>query len=208
MSGGLFLEMLGNNAPHALQTSFQPDSSVDKCLVTALKGLASSAYIGSYRTIIDNDERQFNSPGVRVPMLSLSRVENPHLPESRFYPYPEYHSSLDTPAIVSEERLEESVELVLGLIDAFDRNQFVVNQFKGEVFASGYGIWVDYAINPEGHKRLFEIMERCDGTRRAADIAGELGVPFQMAWEIIDQFIERGLVYLSDGPKPSDPHLQ
>jgi len=205
--GGLFLEMLGNDAPHALQTSFQLDSPTDKCMVAALQGLEPAAYVGGYRTIIDNDERQFNSPGVRIPMLSLSRVVDPHLSESRFYPYPEYHSSLDTPDIISAERLEASVQLVLDLFSAFDRNRYVVNHFKGEVFASGYGIWVDYLQDPEGHKRLFEIMERCDGTRRPADIAQELGLSFQTVWDTIEQFLEKGLVSLSRSPKPSDPHL-
>jgi aminopeptidase-like protein len=227
MKGGLFLEMLGNDAPHALQTSFQPQSATDATFVGALKRLEPAAYIGPFRTIIDNDERQFNSPGVRVPMLSLSRVVNPHLPESRFAPYPEYHSSLDTPEIISADRLEASVDLVLGLIAAFDKNPvqankspngtlksrvqddrgYVVNHFKGEVFASGYGIWIDYKTNPAGHKRLFEIMERCDGTRRSADIAAELDLPVETVWEIIEKFLAKDLVSLSDVPQPSDPHL-
>jgi hypothetical protein len=50
----------------------------------------------------------------------------------------------------------------------------VVNHFKGEIFCSGYGIWIDYKVNPEGHRRLFEIMERCDGEHTVADIAAEL----------------------------------
>lgn len=206
MLGGLFLEMLGNDAPHALQNSFQPESQADKCLVSALRGLESGAYVGPYRSIIDNDERQFNAPGVRVPMLSLSRVVDPHLPESRFYPYREYHSSFDTLEVVSQERLEASRDLVLGLLNAFDKNRYLLNHFKGEVFATGYSIWVDYRANPEGHKRLFEIMERCDGSRTPADIAVELDLSFQTVWDLISQLLEKGLVALVDTPQPSDPH--
>ena len=138
MIGGLFLEMLGNDSPHVLQGSFQPQSQVDRCLSTALRGLDPQGYLGAYRTIIDNDERQFNAPGVRVPMLSLSRVEAPKSTDTP--PYPEYHSSFDTPAIVSQERLEASRDVILGLIDAWEHNQYVVNNYKGEVFCSGYGI--------------------------------------------------------------------
>jgi aminopeptidase-like protein len=207
MLGGLFLEMLGNAAPHALQSSFQPDSQTDRSLLTALHGLEPGAYVGPYRSIIDNDERQFNAPGVRVPMLSLSRVVDPHLPASRFYPYPEYHSSFDTPEIVSLERLEASRDLVLELLRAFDNNRYLLNRFKGEVFASGHGIWVDYRVNPEGHKRLFEIMERCDGTRTPADIAVELDLSFQTVWDIIAQLIEKELVALINTPQSTDPHL-
>jgi len=204
MAGGLFLEMLGNDSPHALQGSFQPESQPDRCLSAALPDLDPRAYQGPYRTIIDNDERQFNAPGVRVPMLSLSRVEAPKA--SGRPPYPEYHSSLDTPAIVSQERLEASRDTVLGLLQAWERNYYVVNRFKGEIFCSGYGIWVDYRVNPEGHRRLFEIMERCDGEHTVADIAAGLGISFNAVWEVVSLLESKGLVALSRRPQPTDPH--
>jgi aminopeptidase-like protein len=149
MVGGLFLEMLGNPSPHALQGSFQTDSQADRCLTSAFQGLdplslLPGGYQGPYRTIIDNDERQFNAPGVRVPMLSLSRVEAPKA--SGTPPYPEYHSSADNPSIVSQERLEDSHQMVLGLLDAWEKNQYIVNKFKGEIFCSGYGIWREKPI--------------------------------------------------------------
>ena len=204
MQGGLFLEMLGNDAPHALQASFQPNSQVDRCFTASFKGLDPHGYLGAYRTIIDNDERQFNAPGVRVSMLSLSRVEAPKAAGGP--PYPEYHSSLDTPAIVSAERLDASSRVVLGLLDAWERNRYAVNHFKGEVFCSGYGIWIDYRLNPEGHRRLFEIMERCDGERTVADIALELGVSFQSVWDVVSLLETKGLVWFSREPHPTDPH--
>jgi aminopeptidase-like protein len=199
MVGGLFLEMLGNDSPHALQGSFQPDSQTDRCFKAAMRHLDPQGYMGAYRTIIDNDERQFNAPGVRVPMLSLSRVQAPKA--SGLPPYPEYHSSLDTPKIVTQGRLEASRDVVLGLISAWERNQYVVNNFKGEVFASGYGIWIDYRLNPEGHRNLFTIMERCDGSRTVADIASELNLSFQAVWEVVFLLEEKGLVEFSRIPK-------
>jgi aminopeptidase-like protein len=206
MVGGLFLEMLGNDAALALQQSMQPASQVDKALVAAYHGCVPGDYVGPYRTIISNDERQFNAPGVRVPMLSISRVENPESPQSLYQPYPEYHSSYDTPAIVTQERLEAARDTVLEMLQAFESNRYVVNQFKGEVFASGYGIWIDYKDNPEGHRNLFEIMERCDGERTVAAIAQELGIPFQAVWSIISQFSEKDLVSFSEIPQTTDPH--
>ena len=203
MTGGLFLEILGNDSPHALQGSFQPESQADRCLTTALRGLDPEGYLGAYRTIIDNDERQFNAPGVRVPMLSLSRVEAPK--DTGRPPFPEYHSSLDTPAVVSKERLEASVDVVLGIIKAWEHNHYVVNNFKGEIFCSGYGIWIDYRVNPDGHRRLFEIMERCDGEHTVADIAYELNTSFQAVWEVISLLQKKELVWLSLTPQPTSP---
>ncbi|MBN2044467.1 MAG: DUF4910 domain-containing protein [Anaerolineales bacterium] len=208
MVGGLFLEMLGNDSGLALQQSFMPESQSDQALTAALRGVDPQGFVGPYRTIINNDERQFNAPGVRVPMLSLSRVEHPQLLESMYRPYPEYHSSADTPAIVSQARLEAARDTVLAMVLAFDQNAYVVNHFKGEVFASGYGIWIDYRDNPEGHRSLFQIMERCDGTHTVAEIANQLGIPFQAVWEIIAQFSEKDLVSLSRTRQPTDPHTR
>ncbi len=201
MVGGLFLEMLGNDSPHALQGSFYGDTQVDKTLWTALRGLDPRAYWGAYRTVIGNDERQFNAPGVRVPMLSLSRVEPP---ESPTRPYREYHSSLDTPAIITQERLEESRDVVLGLLRAWERNLYPVNNFKGEIFASGQGIWIDYRLNPEGHRVLFRVMEHCDGTLSVAEIAEKVGTTFQAAWDVVALLAEKGLVRLEKGRRTTD----
>ncbi len=62
------------------------------------------------------------------------------------------------------------------------------------------------AINPEGHRRLFEIMERCDGERTVADIAVELDISFQSVWDVVSLLEEKGLVWLSRKPHPTDPH--
>jgi len=203
MIGGLFLEMLGNDSGHALQGSFQPDSQVDRCLNTAFKSLDPLGYTSAYRSIIDNDERQFNGPGVRVPMLSLSRVEAPKTIGKP--PYPEYHSSQDTLEIIVPERLEASRDLVMGLIDTLEKNQYILNLFKGEVFCSGYGIWIDYRVNPEGHRNLFQIMERCDGERTIADIAYELKLSFQSVWEVVQMLSENDLIRLLWQPQPTTP---
>src|SRR5205814_5902547 len=98
-------------------------------------------WTGAFRTIIGNDERQFNAPGVRVPMLSLSRVLRP---DDSNWPYPQYHSSDDTPGAVSETHLHKSVDLVLAMIDVLENNRVPINNFKGEVFCSRYGLHIDF----------------------------------------------------------------
>jgi aminopeptidase-like protein len=135
-------------------------------------------------------------------MLSLSRVEG--APADYLY-YRQYHSSLDTPEIVTAERLEASRDLILHMIQAWENNYYLVNRFRGEIFCSGYGIWVDYRVNPEGHRRLFEIMERCDGEHTVADIAAELDISFQAVWEVADLLHQKDLVAFSRSPQPTTP---
>lgn len=197
LKGGLFLEMLGLPYPHALQLSFSGDTQVDRSLALALKDFDPEGWTGPFRTIIGNDERQFNGPGVRVPMLSLSRVRPSTHPD---WPYPQYHSSHDVPDADSVDRLAVSRDLVLKMVDALEGNRVPVNRFQGEVFCSRYGIHIDPYTNPEGSRSLFDVMFLIDGTRSIVDIASACGVSFESVRQTVEELARHGLVgYREDG---------
>lgn len=198
IKGGLFLEMMGTDIPHSLQLSFLGNTQIDKCFMNALRSFDPEGWIGKYCTVIRNDERQFNAPGVRIPMLSLSRV---YKPEDERWPYPEYHSSFDNLSIVSQERLEESVNLVLKMFEDLENNYYVINRFKGRIFCSRYDIHIDSCIDPEGNKKMFEIMDLIDGTRTIVDIAQECLLSFKYCWDVIDKLLRHNLVEYSRLPK-------
>lgn len=198
MMGGLFLEMLGLPNPHALQLSFSGDTEIDTCLTRVLKEFDSQAWTGPFRTVVGNDERQFNAPGVRVPMLSLSRVVKDNVGCWRYYP--QYHSSQDTPENTSFPRLSESKELVLKIIDALEARRVPVNKFKGEVFCSRYGLHVDAYTNPEGNKALFDILFLIDGKRSLAEIARICGISLQAARQVVDQLCQLDLAEYAGSP--------
>lgn len=200
MKTGLFLEMLGLPYPPALQLSFAGNTEGDKCFTLALKGHDAAGWTGEFRKVIGNDERQFNAPGVRVPMLSLSRVLHREHPD---WPYHEYHSSHDTPERVAETTLRDSVELTLKMIETLEANRVPVNRFKGEVFCSRFGLHIDFYANPEGNKALFDIMYLVDGTRSLADIATEMGLSFAAVKGVVDEMARHGLVeYRDESPQP------
>ncbi len=119
MRGGLFLEMLGRDYPHALQHSFEGDTEVDRAFAKALREADPRAWTAKFRELAGNDERQFNAPGVRVPMLSLTRVVKTAEPNAY---YREYHSSHDTPELVPPGSLEESSDVVLRMIEELERS--------------------------------------------------------------------------------------
>lgn len=195
MKGGLFLEMLGKDHPHALQLSFMGNTEIDQCLTMALKEHDQKSWTGPFRTLILNDEVQFNAPGVRVPMLSLSRILPMSDPE---WPFHEYHSNHDRPQSISTERLEESFRMVLKMLDTLEANVVPVNQFKGEVFCSRYGLHVDWYTDREGNKKLFDIMHLIDGSRTIADIAQTVGVSFGDTKRVVDEMNRCGLISYHD----------
>ena len=196
MKGGLFLEMLGLPHPHVLQGSFAGDTEVDACFSAALQSSDHDGWTTPYRTMPGNDERQFNAPGVRVPMLSLLRV----LPTSSDdHPYRDDHSSDDTPAVVSGRRLEESRDLVLRMVDVLESNRVPINRFIGEVCCSRYGLNIDYWENPEAHRALFRTMDLIDGTRSAVQIAAACGVRVEAVQHILAELQRRDLIAYREG---------
>ena len=195
LKGGLFLEMLGRRHPHALQLSFAGDTPLDRCFARVLRRLAPGGWTAPFRTLAGNDERQFNAPGVRVPMLALTRQLAPSHPD---FPYREYHSSHDVPELVPPGTLEESRDLVLAMIAALESDRVPVNRFSGEVFCSRYGIHIDPIQNPEGNRALFDIMFLIDGTRSVADIAETCGISFEAVAGTIDELTRHGLVAYAD----------
>lgn len=188
MKGGLFLEMLSLPNPPALQLSFAGDTWIDQCFIRALQAHDPEGWTGPFRRVVGNDERQFNAPGVRVPMLSLSRVLKPGVPQR---PYPQYHSSADNPDHVSWAHLDDSVALALRMIDELEAvpapqtiarempsgdsgapgARVPVNHFKGEVFCSRYGLHTDFHQDPAAHRAFFDILYLIDGQHSVADIA-------------------------------------
>jgi aminopeptidase-like protein/aminoglycoside N3'-acetyltransferase len=192
MIGGLFLEMLGLENPHALQLSFAGETEIDRCLAGALKEADPDGWTGPFRTVVGNDERQFNAPGVRVPMLSLSRVMREK--KGSWPYYPEYHSSHDTPELASAARLAASQDLVLKMIEAVEGNCVPVNRYKGEIFCSRYGLNIDAYSNPEGNKALFDIIFLIDGTRSVAEIARVCKISTGSARGVVERLHQLGLV--------------
>ena len=191
MKCGLFLEMLGLNQPHALQLSYSGDTEFDQVCSYVLKNRDPACWIGKLRDVIGNDERQFNSPGVRVPMLSLSRVLKK---TEANYPYAEYHSSQDDIETLDYGKLEESLSVVMEIIDTFEKNVRPDSRFKGEVFLTRYGLHVDWFTDKQGAEALSKIMDCLDGSNSILDIAKKLNIPFEDVYQIVESFHASGLV--------------
>jgi len=180
---GVFLEMLGNNNIHALQLSRQSNTRLDKIARYVMRRKLNDFREGPFRRIVGNDEMVFNGPGINVPMISISR-----------FPYPEYHTSDDDPGIISTENLIESKNLILEILNILDNDYIPKRNFKGPVFLSGYGLWVDYRTNMKLNKNIEQIMLSLEGDKSVSDIAAELDMEFNDVLNYINKFLEKRLI--------------
>ncbi len=184
MRYGIFLEMLGNENVHALQLSRQGNEKIDRVARYVLqKKFGKDFKEGKFREVVRNDEMVFNGPGINIPMISLSR-----------WPYSQYHTSEDTPEIISEERLKESKGVVLEILDILDKDYTPKRTFKGPVFLSGFGLWVDWRIDRPLNENIEKIMLRLEGDKSVFDIAEELHMDFYTVLQYVDKFLAKKLI--------------
>jgi len=77
-----------------------------------------------------SDERQFCSPNVNLPMVSIMR--------SKYHEYREYHNSLDDCNFVSATRLQESLDFYIDLLTLIDADGVLRSKVLGEPFLTNY----------------------------------------------------------------------
>jgi aminopeptidase-like protein len=179
--------MLGTNGEHALQYSHQGETLVDRAMEHVLSNKESDFRTGDFREIIGNDEMVTNGPGVKIPTISLSR-----------WPYDEYHTSLDTPEVLSGEQLSDSVSVVLDIIGTLERNCVPVQQFRGPIFLSGVGLWEKWGGRGELRQKSENIMMCLEGSHSILDIALKHDLSFDIVYDFITDLVELELVELHE----------
>jgi aminopeptidase-like protein len=189
LRGAVVCEMTGSDGALVLQRTRQDDHVLDRIARSALAARCESVREGAFHEVVINDELVINGPGVDVPCVSISR-----------WPYPEYHTSDDTPSILSEERLVEAADVVEEIVRAYATNYAPRRTFRGPVFLSGHGLWVDWRVDPALNHALDTIMLRLEGDRTVYEIAEELGLPYRDVLDYLERFRRQGLVEALPAP--------
>ena len=182
LRGGVFCEMTGNDNSLVLQRTRQDNHRLDQIARAVLATHEPHFREGAFREIVGNDEMVINGPGVDVPCISISR-----------WPYPEYHTSDDNPSIISEKRLVDAANAIEEIVRIFASDYTPRRTFRGPVFLSGHGLWVDWRENPELNRALEKVMLRLEGDHTVFDIANELKMDYWSTRAYIERFCSRGL---------------
>jgi Uncharacterized protein conserved in bacteria with an aminopeptidase-like domain len=99
---GFVLTCVGDNKKFSMLTTKYNDTSIDKLCSDAYKKMGFKVKKYSFLER-GSDERQFSSPGVDLPMISMMR--------SKYNTYKEYHTSKDNFDFVSVEGLKKSFKI-------------------------------------------------------------------------------------------------
>ncbi|UCB56966.1 MAG: DUF4910 domain-containing protein [Candidatus Omnitrophota bacterium] len=175
MKYGIVIDCVGHNDILSLQHSKQADTELDYCASYVLKNEALMFREGAINKVCVSDEVVFNGPGVNIPTISLSRFK---FWDEGAWPYPEYHSSDDTPDIIVQENLSKTKEVILKILEIMDSNFVPKRTFKGPLFLSKYGLWVDWRKNRKLNSALNDVMFSLEGNKSALEIAKELDISY------------------------------
>lgn len=192
----LFCEICGHDNSFVLQHSRQgTDALVDRAFLSVLPTYRRHGQerTGAFRTVVASDEMVTNGPGFDIPTPSLTR-----------WPYDEYHTSDDNPAIVSAENLEETLAVLLGVWEAFENNYYPRRTFKGPVMLSRYGLWVDWREDRALNRATEQIMMMLEGDKSVIDIAFETDVPAATVHRYLARLQDAGLIEASPAPWRQD----
>ncbi len=168
----LAVDICGNKNTILLQKSFDPEARINRVAHCALMGLGETYRKGMFRNTIGSDEYIFNDPLVNIPGILLST-----------WPYPEYHTSADTPEIIDYDMIEKTEKVVERIIEIWDKDYIPKRNVQGPLMRSKYGIQTgSKEVNLSWDYFWYSI----DGKKTLAELVCEYGLNFSYVYEKMD----------------------
>lgn len=172
MRYGLVVAGVGDGGVHHYKRS-ERGAAVDRVLEHVLAERGDHVVLPFTPT--GYDERQYNSPGFRLPVGRLSRTP--------FGEYPEYHTSDDHPGFVRQEALEDTLALLRDVVEVIEHDAVYASTVPfGEPQLGRRGLYgtlggvVDRDVL---HQALLWVLNQADGATSLLDVARRSGLPFR-----------------------------
>jgi aminopeptidase-like protein len=144
-----------------------------------------------------SDERQYMSPGVDIPTVSLM--------SSKYREYSEYHTSDDNLDFISQKGLKKHFELYKKIIAEFDRLIFPKSKYLGEPNLGKRNLYPqtnDFSINKTNRSRNFSrlilsFLSYSDGNNSIQDIARHINLDYKGTFKIY-KLVKKNNLILND----------
>ena len=185
---GIFTEFVGHDSPIRLQRSREDNHEWDRIARYVLNRSQKGKFLeGAYcSTVITNDEKVTNAPGVDIPTIAINRW-----PDGG---WDRYHTSDDNPSVMIPEKLAEVSRLYDDFFRIADTNFYPRSTFRGPLFLSGLGLSFDWQSDPQIKRGIRELTYHLEGDRSAFDLAEICGLEYEMVLLVLGSMMEKGLV--------------
>ena len=187
IKAGFLLSCVGDDRAYSYIPTRKGGTLADK---VALKILQDKHPEFIRYTFLDrgSDERQYNAPGVDIPVCGICR--------SKYGVYPEYHTSLDDMNLITPNGLQGSFDLMTDILMLLEYNHF----YKIEVFCEpqlgkrGLQSTISQKGTYDGVLTLRDLIAYSDGETDLIDISEIIKVPVEVLYPLVDKLLEQGLL--------------
>jgi len=135
-----------------------------------------------------SDEKQYCSPGIDLPLVSICR--------SKYGTYPEYHTSLDNLDFVTPLGLQGSYELLQDCIQLIERNKKYKITCLGEPQLGKRGLYpnLSFKDSTKQVRKMMDFIAYADGKNDLIDISNIIHVPVSDLYPIIETLLNAKLL--------------
>lgn len=183
---GIVLSCVGDNNNYSMIESKYANTLADKSLKSIL--LTKDKHTFYSYLMRGSDERQYNAPGVDLPVVGFCR--------SKYGEFPEYHTSDDNMDFISPEGLQNSYDTMVQWINSMEYNKkYKVNVLcEPQLGKRGLYPTISQKGSYNAVKAMTDFIAYADGTNDLFDISQIIKVPPYELIPIIDKLLENKLI--------------
>ena len=172
---GWNLSCVGDDRTYSMVATRYGDTLADKVTKNVLRFVHPDYKFFSFLNR-GSDERQYNAPGVDIPVVGFSR--------SKYGEYPEYHTSKDDMGLISPSGLFGAYDVMMKCIEGLEANRRYKIQCYGEPQLGKRGLYptISQKGSYEVVKTMTDFIAYADGKNDLFDISEIIGVP---VWEMV-----------------------
>jgi aminopeptidase-like protein len=185
---GFNLSCVGDDRDYSIVESRYADTLADKVLKNILKYHTKDKYSTYSFLKRGSDERQYNAPGIDLPVVCYCR--------SKFGEYPEYHTSADNMGIVSPSGFQGSYEVMTQVILALEYNGYYKVNVLGEPQLGKRGLYptVSQKGSYDAVMAMKNFITYADGKNDLIDISNRIGERITELIDIVKKLKENNLI--------------
>ena len=187
--GGFNLSCVGDERQHSCMFSKYKNSPSDYALKEAYKKLKIRKYKVYSFLKRGSDERQFNSPGIDLPITSIFRT--------KYGEYPEYHTSLDNFKIVTLRGVKGGFDVAKKSIQILLETIYPKSRIFCEPQLSKRGLYETLSLknNLYESKKFLDFLQFSDGKNSIKNISKNIKLNFKVSIDIYKKLKKLRLIY-------------
>lgn len=183
---GFNVTCIGGDRGYSLIKSRAENSLADRVALHVIKNISNDYKIYPFLKS-GSDERQYCSPGVDLPVVSLMR--------RKYAEYPEYHTSMDNMDLISPSGLYGGYRFLKLCIECLENNQRLKATAICQPQLGKRGLYpnLSTASLESWHRRLVDLLAYADGSE-LLEIANTLDVPIWDLYDVVEKLKSENLI--------------